>query len=213
MTEFSGRLTESWSLIAPRVGYVHVNQAEEGAPIGFLSSPVGLKYNFLRDVEQQQLVSGGVTYFIPGSRDAFSGFGDGDLHFFLTGGAEIFERGHWLSVTGYRVPIDSDFGTQLLYWSNQWDYEIVDHWYGLFGVNWFHIAQSAKNGFDSNVTALDLIDLPARGVAGEDVATAVAGMTWKPTPHFEMASGFEFPITQRTDILRNRAYVGITFRY
>ena len=192
---------------------MHVNQAEEGAPIGFLSSPVGLKYNFLRDVEQQQLVSGGVTYFIPGSRDAFSGFGDGDLHFFLTGGAEIFERGHWLSVTGYRVPIDSDFGTQLLYWSNQWDYEIVDHWYGLFGVNWFHIAQSAKNGFDSNVTALDLIDLPARGVAGEDVATAVAGMTWKPTPHFEMASGFEFPITQRTDILRNRAYVGITFRY
>ncbi len=208
-----GRLSERWSIIAPRVGYLQVNQSGEGAPVGFMSTPLGFKYNFLQDAGQQQLISAGATYFIPGSSSAFSNFGDGDFHFFLTGGQEIIERGHWLSATGYRVPIDGDSGTQLWYWSNQWDYEVVDHWYGLFGVNWFQTVRSATNGIGAIVTALDLIDIPASGVTGNDFTTAVAGIAWKPSSHFELASGFEFPLTDRTDILHNRAYAEITFRY
>ena len=131
------RLSERWSVIAPRLGDIEVNQGSN-APHGFMSAPVGVKYNFYRNVPQQALASAGVTYFIPGSADAFSDFGDGDFHFFLTGGAEICDCGHWLSGTGFRIPSDSNWGTQLWYWSNQWDYEVADGWYGLMGVNWFH---------------------------------------------------------------------------
>jgi hypothetical protein len=31
--------------------------------------------------------------------------GDGDIHFFLTGGKQIFDWGHWLSATGFRIPL------------------------------------------------------------------------------------------------------------
>src|SRR5262249_37357188 len=211
--QLRGRITDRWSVIAPRLSYFQVNQSGGGTPNGFLSAPIGVKYNFIRDVDSQFLVSGGITYFIPGAQSAFSGFGDGDFHFFLTAGKEIFDRGHWLSATGFRIPADSNLGTQFWYWSNQWDYEVVDHWYGLFGVNWFHWMRSAGIGARIPVTGLDLIDLPPSGVAGTDVVTSVVGVKWKPSGNFELGSGFEFPLTDRTDVLRNRLYVDVIFRY
>ncbi len=208
-----GRVSERWSVIAPRIGYLQVNQAGGGAPTGYLSTPVGAKYNFIRDVENQFLVTAGLTYFIPGSADAFSNLGDGDFHFFLTGGKEIFDYGHWLSASGFRIPTNSNWGTQLWYWSNQWDYEIAQGWYPLCGVNWFHWMRSAGLNSGSNVTGLDLINIPVTGVAGQNVVTGVVGLKYKPNPHVELASGFEFPLTDRTDILRNRLYVDAIFRY
>jgi hypothetical protein len=50
-------------------------------------------------------------------------------------------------------------------------------------------------------------------VAGNNVVTAMAGVKWKPSPHCEIGSGFEFPLTDRTDILKNRLYVDFIFRY
>ena len=63
------------------------------------------------------------------------------------------------------------------------------------------------------VTGLDLINLPANGVAGTNVVTGVVGVKWKPGPHCEVGTGFEFPLTDRTDILRNRVYADLIFRY
>ena len=69
------------------------------------------KYNFIRDVDRQLLVSGGITYFIPGSqRRILRTSADGDFHFFLTGGKQIFDWGHWLSGTGFRIPGDQQLG-------------------------------------------------------------------------------------------------------
>ena len=71
--QFRRRLTDRWSIIAPRLSYFSVNQTNNGGggnPAGFLSAPVGAKFNFIRDVDNQLLVSGGMTYFIPGSAGA-----------------------------------------------------------------------------------------------------------------------------------------------
>jgi hypothetical protein len=210
--QLRGRISDRWSVIAPRLGYLQVNQTG-GGPTGFMSAPVGVKYNFIRDVERQLLVSAGMTYFIPGSQGAFSNNRNGDYHFFLTGGKQIFDYGHWLSATGFRIPGDSNFGTQMWYWSNQWDYEVVDRWYGLFGVNWYRWMRSANNPVGAPVTGLDLLNIPVTGVAGTNVVTAVVGVKWKPSSHLEIGSGFEFPLTNRTDILHNRLYADVVLRY
>ncbi len=211
--QLRGRVTDRVSIIAPRLGVIDVNQASGDAPDGFLSAPVGVKYNFLRDPERQLLASCGLTYFIKGSGNALSNFGDGDYHLFLTAGAEIFERGHWLSASGFRLPGDTNWGTQLWYWSNQWDYEIRDGIYLLSGVNWYHWMRSAGVNSGMPVTGLDMINLPANGVAGTDVVSAVAGIKLKPNRHCEIGTGFEFALTDRTDILKNRLYVDFIFRY
>jgi hypothetical protein len=211
--QFRGRLTDRWSVIAPRLGYLQVNQAGGNPPAGFMSAPVGVKYNFIRDVEEQFLVSGGMTYFIPGSQGAASSFGGGDFHIFLTAGKEIFDCGHWLSATGFRLPENDNFGTQLWYWSNQWDYELPGHLYPLVGVNWFHWMRNSGNVIGAPVAGLDLINLPVSGVDGTNVVTSVVGLKWKPSCHVELGAGFEFPLTDRTDILHNRAYADLIFRY
>ena len=154
-----------------------------------------------------------MTYFITGSTQAFSGFGNGDFHFFLTAGKEIFDYGHWLSATGFRLPSDDNWGTQLWYWSNQWDDEVFDHWYGLFGVNWFHWMRDAGVGPPIPVTGLDLIDLPVAGAAGTDVVTGAVGVKWKPSGNLEVGAGYEFPLSQRADILHDRLYVDLILRY
>ena len=211
--QLRGRLSENLSVIAPRLAYIQVNQAGGGNPVGFLSAPVGMKYNLIRNVEEQFLVSAGITYFIPGTTRAFSNFGNGDFHFFLTAGKRIFDFGHWLSGAGFRIPADSNLGTQLFYWSNQWDYQLPNHIYPLVGVNWFHWMRSSPNGFAIPVSGLDLINLPVTNVAGANVVTGVVGAKWKPTGNFEIGSGFEFPLTTHTDIIHNRLYADVIFRY
>jgi hypothetical protein len=211
--QLRGRLTDRWSVIAPRLGYLQLTPGGGGSPEGFLSAPVGVKYNFIRDVEEQFLVSAGMTYFIPGAQQAFSNFGNGDFHFFLTAGKEIFDWGHWLSATGFRIPSDSNWGTQLWYWSNQWDYELPNHVYPLVGVNWFHWMRSAGAAVQTPVSGLDLINLPVSGIAGANVVSAVVGGKWKPSGNFEVGGGFEFSMSNYTDILQNRVYADVIFRY
>jgi hypothetical protein len=213
--QFRGRITDRWSVIAPRLGYISVNQGNNGGgnPFGFLSAPVGAKFNFIRDVDNQFLVSGGMTYFIPGSPGAFSSFGNGDFHIFLTAGKQIFDRGHWLSGTGFRLPEDRNWGTQLWYWSNQWDYELPGHIYPLIGLNWFHWMDSAGINSGIPVTGLDLINLPTNGVAGSNLVTNVIGARWKPSGHVEMGFGWEYPLTQNGDIMKNRVYTDLILRY
>jgi hypothetical protein len=211
--QLRGRVTDRVSIIAPRLGFFNVNQQSGGAPNGFLSAPVGFKFNFIRDAERQLLVSGGLTYFIKGSGNALSNFGDGDYHLYLTAGKQIFDRGHWLSGSGFRLPGDNNYGTQLWYWSNQWDYEVVDGFYGLVGLNWFHFMSSSGLNLGAPVTGLDILNLPNDNVAGTNVVSAMTGIKWKPSAHCEVGTGFEFALSDNRDILRNRLYIDFIVRY
>ena len=206
--QFRGRVTDRFSVIAPRLSYLSIDNSG-----GFLSAPVGGKFNVVRDVENQFLVSVGMTYFIPGSRSVLSNFGNGDFHLFLTAGKQIFDRGHWLSGTGFRLPEDRNMGTQMWYWSNQWDYELPGHIYPLIGLNWFHYIDSGGAFVSPLLTGLDLINLPTNGIAGRNFVTNVIGARWKPTGHLEMGVGWEYPLTQSGDFLKNRIYADVIIRY
>lgn len=212
--QIRGRVTDRFSVIAQRLGYLQVNQASGGGPQGFLSAPVGVKYNIYRDVASQRVASVGATYFIPSTLgENFQIPSDGDFHLFLSGGTRIYDRGHWVSGTGFRLPANNNWGTQLWYWSNQWDYEIARGWYPLVGVNWFHWMNSSAQNLTNGITGLDLVNLPTAGVAGHNVVTSVVGLKWKPSGHLEVGAGYEFPLTANGDILNNRIYADVIFRY
>ena len=50
-------------------------------------------------------------------------------------------------------------------------------------------------------------------MAGTNVVTSVVGLKWKPSGNFEVGSDIEFPLTNRTDILHNRLYADVSFRF
>ena len=209
-------LTERLSIIATKDGYIWISGENDAIPNldGWADVAAGLKYNVYRDPESQQILSVGTTFeFDSGTKRVFQGFGDGEFHVFATGGAEILPRTHWLSGTGFRLPTDTGDRSQMWYWSNHWDYQLLEKLYGVLEINWFHWLKSGNRLPGVNFEGGDLFNLGSGDVAGNDIVTMGAGGRVKPTQNSELGVAYEFPLTDRKDLLESRLYVDLILRY
>ena len=110
-------MTERLSIIATKDGFI--TSQNPLVQDGFADVAAGLKYNVYRDVETQTIASVGTTFEMPvGSTRSLQGNGDGEFHLFATGGTEFLPYWHWVSGTGFRLPVDRAAENQLWYWSN-----------------------------------------------------------------------------------------------
>ncbi len=210
--QLRARLSEYVSLIATKDGYI--KSTNPLVNDGWADLSAGLKFNLIRDVQNQRLLSGGFTFELPtGEADPLQGNGDGELNLFLTGGKKIGCRGHWLSAAGMRVPMNSTDESMSSYWSNHFDIQVRRGFYLLAEMNWYHWLQAGQDGPIFGVEGLDLINLGSPGVAGNDIVTSAAGVKFKPNCHNEIGVAWEFPLTERRDIIDNRLTVDWIFRY
>lgn len=210
--QLRARLSENVSLIATKDGYV--TSSNPLVNDGWADLAAGLKFNLLRDVQNQKLLSGGFTFEFPtGEASALQGNGDGELNLFLTGGTQLGSRSHWLSAAGFRVPLNSSDESQSVYWSNHFDYEIRRGVYFLVEGNWYHWTKSGQDGPIPGIEGLDVINLGSPGVAGNDIVTSAVGIKLKPSGNQEIGLAYEFPLTAREDILENRVTVDWIFRF
>ncbi len=209
-------LTTRLSLIATKDGYFWINPGTPGAQQidGWANLALGLKYNLIRDVENQRIWSAGFTYQPPtGTTRVFQGLAGGEFHAFLTGGRQILDRGHFVTGTGYRFAATPDL-TDMIYWSNHWDYEFLPTLYGLFEINWFHWTRSGSRlavDFEGN----DLLNLGATNVAGNNIVTMGVGARKRfgQVLKHELGAGYEIPLTARRDLLNNRLYLDVLLRF
>lgn len=209
--QFRAALTDRLSLIAPKDGY-----AVSTNPLiadGWADVAAGLKYLIYSDPAAQRLLSGGLTYTMPvGSPRTLQARGDGDFHMFLTGGAEFLEHAHVISASGFRLPANDNEGSQLWYWSNHFDYQVLQKWYLFNEYNWYHWMKSGNIGL-AGVEGGDLFNLGSTGVAGNDIVTGAFGVKMKPSSNTELGVAWELPLTDRRDVLENRITVDAIFRY
>ena len=206
------RITDRLSIIATKDGYV-VSQNPVIAD-GWADVAAGLKYTLYSDAATQRLLSGGLTYEIPaGTPRTRQGNGDGEFHLFLSGGAEILNYGHVISGSGFRLPSDSSEESQMWYWSNHLDYQVLRNWYLLTEYNWYHWMKSGNNTFAPGIEGGDLFNFGSTGVAGNDIVTGAFGAKYKPNRHVEIGVAWELPLTERRDVLENRLTVDAILRY
>ena len=78
--------------------------------------------------------------------------------------------------------------------------------------NWYHWLASGAGGVPG-VEGGDLINLGSTGVAGNDIVSQAVGVKYKRSPNRELGIAFEFPLTERKDVLENRLTVDWIFRY
>jgi len=209
-------LTERLSIIATKDGYIWISGENDAIPNldGWADLAGGLKYNVYRDPESQRILSVGTTFeFDTGTKRVFQGFGDGEVHLFASGGAEIMPRAHWLSGSGFRLPTDNNNRSQMWYWSNHWDYQLLEKLYAVLEVNWFHWLQSGDRLPGANFEGGDLFNLGSGDVAGNDIVTLGVGGRVKPTQNSELGVAYEFPLTERKDLLESRVYLDLILRY
>lgn len=180
---------------------------------GWLDFSAGLKLNMIQDASAGRLLSCGFTFKSPtGESSALQGNGDGELHFFTSGARRIGDRAHWMSGFGARIPMNSTDESQSLYWSNHWDYHVCGRFYVLAEFNWYHWLKAGQDGCLC-YEGLDLFNLGTPGVAGNDIVTSAFGVKFRPGCHSEIGVAFEFPLTERRDILDNRIAVDWIVRY
>ena len=210
--QLRARLSENVSLIATKDGYV--KSTNPLVDDGWADLAAGLKFNLIRDVANQALLSGGFTFELPtGEADPLQGNGDGELNLFLTGAKKIGCRSHWITAGGFRIPMNSTDESLSSYFSTHFDVQVRPKMYLLTELNWYHWLQAGQDGPIPGVEGLDVINLGSPGVAGNDIVTSAAGLKFKPSKHQEIGVAFEFPLTERRDILDNRLTVDWIVRY
>lgn len=209
-------LTQRLSIIATKDGYIWLNPANPAVPDsqGFADVALGLKYNLFRNPDSQTIVSVGGTFELDsGAHRVFQGRGDGEFHLFTSAGKSFFDGiAHWVSGSGLRLPTDTEARSSMLYWSNQWDAKITERFYILSGVNWFHWFE-AGSALPFDFEGQDLMNLGSSGVAGHDVVTGSLGMRYRFGRMNETGVCWEYPLTDRRDLLQSRLYVDLCVRF
>ena len=208
-------LTDRLSIVAAKDGF-----ATSSNPLiadGWADVAAGLKYNLYANASTQRLLSAGFSYEMPvGTPRTRQGNGDGEYHLYLTGGMEVLEYGHVLSATGLRLPSDPNAESSMWYWSNHFDYEVFDGWYFLTELNWFQWIDSGNGSSPLAIAGVeggDLFNFGSPGVTGNDIVTNAVGIKYKRNRHREFGVAFEYPLTDRRDVLENRLTVDWIFRY
>jgi hypothetical protein len=206
-------LTDRLSVIAIKDGFIF---AGPDAPHddGWADPEAGLKYNLWADPKSQTLLTTGATFQIPvGTGRALQGNGSGVFNLFVTGGAQLGDRSHWVSASGFRLPTDRVDNSQIWYWSNHWDTMI---WrkglYAFTECNWYHYMSSGQGGV-AGIGGLDVYNLGSTDVAGHSVVTMAAGLKVKPSRHTELGLAWEAPVTARHDLIDNRLTIDWIWRY
>ncbi|MCE9607716.1 MAG: hypothetical protein K8U03_22745 [Planctomycetia bacterium] len=209
-------LTQRLSIIANKDGYIWLNPVNPAVPSsqGFADVAAGLKYNLFRNPDTETIVSIGGTFELDvGAHRVFQGRGDGEFHLFSSAGQALFGGiAHWVSGSGLRLPTDTQARSSMWYWSNQWDVKVTERIYLLSGVNWFHWFD-AGNTLPVNFEGQDLMNLGASGVGGNDVVTGSLGMRYRFGRMNETGVCWEYPLTERRDLLQSRLYVDLCLRF
>lgn len=204
-------LTERLSIIATKDGFI----MSDGNLLndGWADVSAGLKYQLYADECCGRLLSTGVSFELPvGSSRALQGNGDGEFHLFASMGTRFWTSSHWISSSGFRLPTDRSDESSVWYWSNHIDHEIIAGIYTFSEYSWYHWMSSGKNGIPG-VEGGDLFNLGSMEVGGNDIVTAAWGLKYKPHEQMEIGIAYEWPMTNRQDLLENRLTTDLILRY
>jgi hypothetical protein len=208
-------LTERLTFIADKDGYASLYIPGTGRTSGWVNMAAGLKYTFVRDVENQFLVAGGFMYE-PAMGDArvFQNQGGGLFTVFGTMGKEFGSCNHVLVNGGYQMPVDISQNSQFFYTSLHLDRQLFGWFYPLVELNWFHYTASGDRGIPAAVGEGDgLLNIGTSGVAGTDMVTVAVGAKAVINCHLQTGFAYETPISNRENLLGNRLLFEMIFRY
>ncbi len=208
-------LTDRLSFIADKDGYLAIHPGNGPEVSGYLNVAAGLKYAFIRDVENQFLVTGGLM-FEPqtGESKAFQGQGSGLFTAFGIVGKEFGDCYHFIGNAGYQLPADRSQNSSFFYTSVHLDKQLYGWLYPLVEVNWFHWTEGGNRGLPSALGEGDgLLNLGTSGVAGNDMVTIAVGVKAVLSEHMDFGVAYERPLSNRHDLLDNRVLAEFILRY
>ncbi|HAW28098.1 MAG TPA: hypothetical protein DCY03_08270, partial [Planctomycetaceae bacterium] len=205
-------INERLSIIAVKDGYNTLQTRGVGNRTGWSDIGLGLKYVVIRDVENQFLLSGGLIYEATnGSSRVFQGNGDGVWTPYVSIGKQI-GSGHLIASSGYHVPGDTAEESQSIYYSIHYDHPVTSKLSAVAELNGIVYTKSGQ-ALPLNIEGGDWINLGSSSVAGNNVVTTAIGANYRLNSCLSLAGVWEFPISNRKDLLDSRTTVTMTLQF
>jgi hypothetical protein len=212
-------LTDRLSFIADKDGFATISPGTGASRTGALNIAAGLKYAFVRDVENQFLVVGGLQYEPQtGEGKVFQSQGNGLLTTFMTVGKEFAEAYHFISNLGYVYGIDGTDNSSYFYTSLHADRRVAQigcvSLYALTEANWYHYTENGNRGIPPAIGEFDgLINIGTSGVAGNDLVTIAGGLKAILGKRADFGIALEGPVSNRNDLINYRIVSELILRY
>lgn len=206
-------LTERLTLTADKDGWANIRANGLPHQSGFLNIGAGLKYTFVRDVENQFLAAVGIMYEIPSGEDAvFQGNGPGLWTGYVTVGKEFGDNYHVIVNAGYQIG-NSRYNSDMAYAQLHLDKQICGWLYPLVELNWFGYT-SGGNVLPRALGEGDgLVNFGTMNVSGLNIVTGAVGLKAMLSRNVEVGVAYETPLTSRDNLFNHRVIAELILRY
>lgn len=201
-------LTDRLALIATKDGYADIHFKNVTDDSGFANLAGGLKYAVIADADTQTYLTVGGRYEAPsGSLEVvgidLQGTGDGLIDLFVTG-ATLLTTGTGVQASmGFDIALDGDNDSSLFHSSLHADQELLD---GLFGVLELNLISTIEDGSrTTGAGSFEGVDLANFGNSDSGtIVTLGIGSRFQLNGHLQCGLAYEFPLTDREDIMSQR---------
>ncbi|MCW5553452.1 MAG: hypothetical protein KIS67_14985 [Verrucomicrobiae bacterium] len=211
-------LTERLGLIATKDGYIQLRPDHTVAKdSGWANLAAGLKYALVDDVDNQLLVTPGLTFEIPtGNTDVLQGRGKGEWNPFVSA-AKGWGNFHVVGNVGGRIPNDFDKQTAQLRYSLQLDYYTCRYFIPFVAANGYTVLSEGETkllgAVDLNTEMYDLINFGSTEAKGTTQITVGGGFRSKLTKHLDLGLAYEAGVSNPKGIFDRRLTVDLIWRW
>jgi hypothetical protein len=208
-------LSDRLQFVADKDGIATIHAHGSPQETGLLNMNFGLKYAVVRDVEGQFIWDAGFTYEPPmGERNVLENHGDGVVSVFTTIGKEGATHWHILNTAGFQFGLNDTQNSAFFYNSLHLDQQLFGWIYPLIELNWFHYDRGGDRGLPPALGEGDgLLNLGTSGVGGNDLVTMAVGLKARLGEHADTGIAWEFPLSNRHDLIDNRLIFECILRY
>jgi len=201
-------LTERLQLTATCDGYSRIRARALRPDEGWNDLAIGLKYNLIADVENQFLLSTGLSWRLSNGHALTLHGGVDELNPYVTA-AKAFGKWRTIGTLGGRIPMNRHMGNSILYENLHISYELLENFFPLVEFNGVQYLSNSDR-LPLGVGGLDYANIGSNDVKGNSTFWGAAGFRWKATPNVEVGATYEFPLsTRENDIFDQRVTVSV----
>jgi len=204
-------LTDRLQLFADKDGIVRISPSPGKSVTGLANLAAGLKYVWIRDVENQFLFSTVVQYEAPtGYSNIFQNQGSGTIAVYGILAKQFFENYHFLLQFGDNIAVQNQQSGYFLTAMH------LDRRFGRFTpfyeANWFYYNQPGKF-LPLGIEGGGWINLGSHNIDGMNYVTNAFGAKFDVTKNIEAGLAYEFQVSNRVQLLNNMLHAQLIFRY
>lgn len=213
-------LTDRLGIIATKDGYVNadfrnaLSDTEGAENIAF-----GLKYALISDPARDRIVTVGIKFEIPTgslgtSGISLQGSGSGFTDLFVSAAGTVPTMWKKIGIQGnlgFNLAHDGAHDSSMVHYAIHVDYELPFNIFPILEINGFSTIDEGARTAGVNFEGIDLVNFGS--VKSGHVATLNTGARYKFSKNIQVGAGYEFPITNRRDIMKYRVNFDVVISF